>query len=226
MEKNRILIAFDLDDTLYKEIEFVKSAYHYISNHLSNKYGIAHSESYSTLLNAFNNSDNPFDTLLSNYPIITESAFELVELYRYHQPNIRLEPETQQLLELLKANGYTLAIITDGRSRTQRNKITALELDNYIENQNIIISEEIGSDKTNIRNFLHLSNSYITHYYIGDNPCKDFLHPNTLNWHTIMLRDTGENIHTQQTELPLSYSPQYIIDTLAELATILETNNS
>ncbi|MFI3239801.1 MAG: HAD hydrolase-like protein [Bacteroidales bacterium] len=225
MESNKILIAFDLDDTLYKEIEFVKSAYRHISNYINNSYGINIQESFNILYNAYKSNKNPFDTLLDSHPIITESAMDLVELYRYHTPTITLDHETTQLLEQLNTAGYTLAIITDGRSRTQRNKISALELLSYIDNENIIISEEIGSDKTNIRNFLYFNDSYTTLYYVGDNPRKDFLNPNTLNWHTIMLRDSGENIHTQEIQLSENHHAEYLIDTIAEVATIIETNN-
>ena len=37
MINNNTHIVFDLDDTLYKEIDFVKSAYNYINNYI-NKY--------------------------------------------------------------------------------------------------------------------------------------------------------------------------------------------
>ena len=33
-------VVFDLDDTLYKEIDFVKSAYQYINGYLKNKYAL------------------------------------------------------------------------------------------------------------------------------------------------------------------------------------------
>ena len=35
MIDNNTHIVFDLDDTLYKEIDFVKSAYIYINNYIS-----------------------------------------------------------------------------------------------------------------------------------------------------------------------------------------------
>ena len=38
-------IVFDLDDTLYKEIDFVKSAYLYINRYIKLRYSIDFSES-------------------------------------------------------------------------------------------------------------------------------------------------------------------------------------
>lgn len=221
MDESEILIAFDLDDTLCKEVEFVRSAYRHISNLLNDKYGIASNDSYATLFDAFRCGENPFDTLLYKYPVITETALELVEIYRYHTPTITLEDSTKELLEHFKTEGYALALITDGRSITQRNKIIALGLDNYFDDENIIISEEFGSEKTDIRNFLYFNDSYTTLYYIGDNPRKDFINPNILNWRTIMLRNNGENIHSQQIEVTDNHHAQHSINTLSELLNII-----
>ena len=40
MINNKQHIVFDLDDTLYKEIDFVKSAYIYINNYIKIRYNI------------------------------------------------------------------------------------------------------------------------------------------------------------------------------------------
>ena len=39
-----IFVAFDLDDTLYKEIDFVKSAHNHIAHILSKKYENYHND--------------------------------------------------------------------------------------------------------------------------------------------------------------------------------------
>lgn len=53
------VVVFDLDDTLYKEIDFLRSAYHELSIVLESKYALSNVysllwESYSQGLNAFN----------------------------------------------------------------------------------------------------------------------------------------------------------------------------
>ena len=53
------------------------------------------------------------------------------------------------MLEHMQAMGIPMFIITDGRSFTQRNKIRALGLYDFIPWNNIFISEEMGCEKTN-----------------------------------------------------------------------------
>jgi putative hydrolase of the HAD superfamily len=47
-------------------------------------------------------------------------------------------------LKQLKANGYKLGLITDGRSISKRKKIKALNIEKYFEY--ILISEEFGTE--------------------------------------------------------------------------------
>ena len=45
MINNNSHIVFDLDDTLYKEIDFVKSAYIYINSYINSRYNLDLSKS-------------------------------------------------------------------------------------------------------------------------------------------------------------------------------------
>lgn len=54
-----IFVAFDLDDTLYKEIDFVKSAHNHIADILSKKYENYHND----ILTIFVENKSPFDPL-------------------------------------------------------------------------------------------------------------------------------------------------------------------
>ena len=58
--------------------------------------------------------------------------------------------------------------------------------------------------------------------YIGDNPKKDFVAPNQLNWVTVGLRDDGRNIHPQhQDGLLDDYLPMHWINCITELEGVL-----
>ena len=52
-------VAFDLDDTLYKEIDFVKSAHNHIAHILSKKYEQSHND----IVTILDKNRNPFDLL-------------------------------------------------------------------------------------------------------------------------------------------------------------------
>lgn len=51
----------------------------------------------------------------------------------------------------LKQKGYKLGLITDGFSITQGNKLKALDIENLFDI--IVISEEFGSKKPDLRNY-------------------------------------------------------------------------
>ena len=91
------------------------------------------------------------------------------------------------------------------------NKIRALGLDQYFDDDMIVISESFGSEKPceeNNRYFMKKFPECSDFTYVGDNPKKDFLASNSLCWKTICLFDDGLNIHKQDFSLPKDYLPQ------------------
>ncbi len=187
------VVCFDLDDTLYKEIDFVKSGFRQI----------AESEKCpDLLLKMMEWRDKGEDVFFNlNKAIGKEtSKSEYLKIYRYHIPKITLSEGVEDTLNELKGREVILGLITDGRSETQRNKIKALGLERWFKNDNIIISEEFGSEKTDERNFSFFMKKYpeANFVYIGDNPKKDFVVPNSLGWKTVMIEDDGRNVHKQE----------------------------
>lgn len=213
-------IAFDLDDTLYKEIDFVKSAYMHIAKHFT---GLAYPyDCYRTLLDAYLNKEDAFaklnDFLQINYPVK-----RYLELYRFHYPDISLLPGTAETLDFLRQKGWQLGLITDGRSITQRNKILALDIEKYFDSDNTRISDETGYIKLSSHNFRYFMNRYPDckeFVYVGDNTEKDFIWPKQLGWTTIGIRDNGQNIHPQTKRSSL-YEPEIWIDDITSLKTLL-----
>ena len=205
------IVCFDLDDTLYKEIDFLKSAYHEIAT------SVGHPELLPHMLQWYKDGDNVFQKL-NQYLNKETPISEYLKMYRNHYPTISLSDGVEDVLNELKYRETILGIITDGRSISQRNKIKTLGLERWIEEKDIIISEEFGSDKTNERNFRHFVELYTggSFTYVGDNPQKDFVVPNRLGWQTVMLKDDGRNIH-QQGNVPNEFRPQTVICDFREL---------
>jgi len=208
-------VVFDLDDTLYKEIDFVKSAYQYINGYLKNKYAL---DLGKYIDDCVYQRQNFFDIIKENLKHSKDLTDEkYLELYRFHFPEISLDDGAKGLIEELKNKGIDFSIITDGRSISQRNKINALGLTNDC--SNIIISEETGFEKPHFNNFKILNRIYTNKklIYIADNTSKDFLAPNILKWDTICLLDNGQNIHKQNFDLEFNYLPKLKITNLKEL---------
>ena len=209
------VICFDLDDTLYKEIDFVSSAYREIAS------WCGHPEFSNQMMEWFHQGKNVFMELNHALGLSIEMA-DYLRVYRNHYPSIRLEEDVIQALDSISKEGVVLGLITDGRSISQRNKINALGLDKWFADSNIIISEEFGSEKTNKRNFVFFMDKYPSadYSYVGDNPRKDFLVPNQLGWRTIMLEDDGRNIHRSQLEEIVSI-PEFVSPSIKDLASVL-----
>ena len=211
----RQVLVFDLDDTLYKEIDFLKSAYWQIANRPGVE-GDAKNV-FCEMMSAYYRHDNVFQCFISNF-CPHETVAHLLDIYRNHQPHISLSSDTAETLERLSSVA-TLAIITDGRSVTQRNKIAALRLNRFFPDADILISEETRYEKPSKQPFRMLMDRYphSSYSYIGDNTSKDFIAPNKLGWDTICLKDNGQNIHPQDFGLPIIFRPQRIVDSLSEL---------
>lgn len=222
------VVVFDLDDTLYKECDFVASAYKAINKYMSDNYHIMSNECFETMQNAFINKANPFDALYemlgSLYCEIEVDLDTLLKIYRFHKPDIKLEDATRNVLTELQLKGYRMGIITDGRSLSQRNKINALGINQFFSPKDILISEETGFDKSSIKPFTHFVHRYPNakgFFYIGDNPAKDFYFPNMLGWTTICLNDDGRNIHSQIGVFSNEQISSCNVDRLNDILTLL-----
>lgn len=210
-------IVFDLDDTLYKEIEFVKSAYRFISARIGTS-SPQQNVIYKCLIDSYSSGRNPFEDL-NNYLDLHIPIARYLTWYRNHIPDITLSEGCLKLLDELNSNGWVIGIISDGRSISQRNKIKALGLESYISDNDIIISEEFGSEKpseSNYRYFMMRHPQCEVFLYIGDNVKKDFIAPNKLGWLTVGIKDNGENIHKYPAS-PKEYQPQIWLSNINEL---------
>ena len=218
-------IIFDLDDTLSKEVLYLKSAYLEIANYIASKAQLDASQVYSKLFQWYQDGENAFDNAIRTFQLnfLSIEKKDFLDLYRNHKPVIRLKEEVIEILNYCKENKFSLGLLTDGRSVQQRNKIKALNLESYF--QEIVISEEFGSEKPDEKNFKHFESKFGkgSYYYIGDNISKDFITPNKLGWISVCLLDQGENIHKQNFELAKAYLPKITISHIAELRSIFSS---
>lgn len=214
VDKNTVVV-FDLDDTLYNELDYLKSAYQAIALFLEPG---DWKHLYSKMFSLYRCKINVFEFVANTYNIKTSS---LVEMYRNHHPEIQLFDGVLEVFDAIKSKHGKIAVITDGRSHTQRAKLKSLGILDYLDE--IVISEEIGSEKPSLENFKAIENllSGTTYYYIADNLKKDFIAPNALGWKSIALVDNGMNIHFESHKyFDAQYLSRDIILNFSELAII------
>lgn len=188
-------LIFDLDETLYNEYEYKISGLKKVDEYIFYN-NLAYKNCF--LFNAIE--------LLSKkgqlYPYIITDVLKkikiydnkiekyLIELFCNHFPNISLYNDFIEILPTLKK--YKLALITDGSSLCQWNKINALGLQNIMDY--IIVTNDYGSDwhKPSIKPFksvldkFKVSSSEVIN--IGDNPNKDFQGANALGISSLRIK--------------------------------------
>ncbi len=223
----------DLDDTLYKEIDFVHSAFCHIDRLLVADYGFPAGEARRIMLEALAENKNSFDVLDAHLKAagvnIPNAINWMVDEYRYHIPQIYLSDDAYDFLKSLDELDIEMFIITDGRSVTQRNKIRALGLDEFIPPENVFISEEVGEEKINITSFSRIMKRFddvgllgeARFVFVGDNPGKDFVVGNAFGFPTVMLLDDGSNVHSQTVRVPRGYKPRFRVETLSEIIELM-----
>lgn len=214
--KNTVLVL-DLDDTLYKEADYVLSGI----NHIAELLKKTTQQDIKEKLFSFHQ-NNPKDDFLELAcqltALPTSSKESLLWAYRTHYPSISLDDETKQWLKWCKKEYHALVILTDGRAITQRLKISALGLSDIP----AYISEEWNSEKPNPKRFLAIQEKWgdKNYIYIGDNIKKDFIAPQKLNWITIGLKNDGHNIHSQD-NTSATYQPEYWVNCLTETNSLI-----
>lgn len=191
----RSLVAFDLDDTLAPEVLFITSGAYHVSGWIHSLFPVIPPQ---RIVNAVElavasrlNHYSAVERLLAEYGLLGKTDMgAVVREFRHHIPDpdiYRMAPSMRKILEKIRDKDVRIAMITDGRSITQRHKIRALGLERYISREDIFISEETGHDKSHPESFMRLMAMHPEaedFHYVGDNPPKDFLHPSRLGWHT------------------------------------------
>ncbi|MCC8150496.1 MAG: HAD family hydrolase [Lachnospiraceae bacterium] len=183
-------VVFDLDDTLYGEKDYVRSGCHAVAGIL-----LQVEDCEEKLWTAFEKGKSAFDEVLKNEGIYTDELKQkCLQTYRFQKPDIHLYDGVANMLVKMRATGYKLGIITDGRLEGQRAKIEALGLEEYVDH--IIITDELGGvefRKPNDTAFRMMKEKLDVKFsemcYVGDNIKKDFVAPEKLGMQCIWFRN-------------------------------------
>ncbi|MEZ9511775.1 HAD family hydrolase [Vibrio breoganii] len=209
-------VVFDLDDTLYQEVDYQTSGYNSIIELCNSLYGI---NVDATVNQAIKAKADVLEAITKELGLPNSVKESLLWQYRLHSPQISLLESIKVKLDFIKKNAKHVAILTDGREFSQRQKLAGLGLTNWP----VFISESWGETKPGEKRFKHIMQAMPAKnfVYIGDNIKKDFITPNKLGWLTVGVRDSGRNIYSQNIAVEQSFLPKYWINTLQDLNDIL-----
>lgn len=183
------VIVFDLDDTLYEEIDFVKSGFDKVSKFLFKNYHISKDECYQNMINELGKGRGKiFDNTLKKYNIFTQKLLrQCISIYRLHKPKICLFDDAEKCLK--QFNTFPMYIVTDGNKIVQKNKLQALKLEKIVKFSFITSNYGLKNSKPSTYCFLKICKLENTSpeniVYIGDDPSKDFVEIKKIGFKTI-----------------------------------------
>lgn len=199
-----LLIAFDLDDTLIAEQDYILAAFTEIAGQ-----GLCDFSSIKDYTNAYSAIEEQ---------IPEENREKAISIYRSGEFCIKPVAGVEEVLSVLKEQGAKLALITDGWSQRQRAKLSRSGLSDFFEY--IYISEENDNQQKltgkpfNIINGLYPDCEKI---YVGDNPAKDFIKAKEAGWKTIMIRNP-EILYVHPETIPgRSHAPDLKLSSIKQL---------
>lgn len=195
MQKTKSII-FDLDDTLYPQLEYTRQCLHATVNYISDisgenkevikvkldeileKNGIEYKFIFNDLFKEIN-----FDG--------TPHLKEILELFWSCKPEITTFDNVLDVLTLLEKH-YRLAILTDGHVHIQEQKINTLGIKDFFEY--VLVTDSLGVEyrkpsEVGYKKLLEDMNIKPQEcIYVGNDPRKDFLACKELEIKTVRIR--------------------------------------
>jgi putative hydrolase of the HAD superfamily len=213
-----MILAFDLDDTLYEEITYVKSGFKAVSHLLYKQYKIPIEASYSFMEEYLyvHGRNKVFDALLAKFQLFNKKNVEkCVYFYHLHKPLLKLDPAAKSCIQRFK--NISKYVVTDGNKIVQGNKIVALGLDDLMSFCFITHHYGIRHAKPSPYCFQkickreNVDSSEVI--FIGDNPHKDFIGIKPLGFKTVrILKGAYKNL-----KLDKKYEAHTTVDSLDEI---------
>lgn len=212
-----MILVFDLDDTLYQELFYVKSGFRAVAKFMARQLGLAEQTIYKKLLKYLKlGRGKIFDNTLKEFDCCTKSLVKkCLAVYRSHKPRIVLAKEAKKCLARFRR--WPLYIVTDGNKIVQNNKIKALGLAKQVKKVFITRRYGIKNEKPSPHCFLKISQLEKTGpeniVYIADDPTKDFIALKPLGFKTVrVLKGNHKN-----KKLPRAFEAQLKINSLDAL---------
>jgi putative hydrolase of the HAD superfamily len=221
-------VVFDLDDTLYDEIDYCKSGYRAVAEFAVKLPKAPSAECiYDALWEQFTlgNRKKTFDVALDKLGINYDEKLieELINVYRSHIPILTLPQESLGVLCELRTK-YTLALITDGFLPAQKLKVKSLGIEKFF--KCIVYTEQLGREfwkpsPAGFEKIIEILNEKPENTaYIADNEKKDFIAPNKLGFFTIQLIRPAR-LHTKVSSEPDGHA-QHVIHIISQLPALLD----
>lgn len=218
-----MILIFDLDDTLYRELEFVEGGFRSVATFLEDELGLDAARTFGRLnkLLSEHGRGKTFDTFLLEEGIFSKRTLaKCIASYRYGPRTLSLSRADKRLLGELKEK-TKMYVVTDGNKNVQKQKADLLGLGEYFER--VLTTHSFGLDKAkpSIHCFLKIAEwekvPVSELLYVGDNPHKDFIGLKSAGGKTVrLLRGPYQSVVAKK-----GYEADYTISSLHQVPKII-----
>lgn len=230
-----INLIFDVDDTIYNQLEPFENAVNKVFNNHKDIDSLDLFKSHRKY------SDELFDLTESGAlsledmrvyritkafydfgkNITVKEAKDFQKEYEANQEKITISDGIREVLNFGKENNIKMGIITNGPTKHQGNKVNNLGLNKWISNKDIFISESEGVAKPDVQIFKlveHKMNLETDNtYYIGDSINNDIVGAKSAGWKMIWINRRGVDIPEN-----LGFYPDYIVNDDSKLIDLIK----
>lgn len=226
-------IFFDMDDTLYDQIEPFKKAYDEI---FGDRFDVdiyelfeARSVRGDEVFELAQSGKMPMDEMHIyriqkafedlGYAVTDEESLAYQRLYAENQGKISMTDTIKEMLEMCRARGVRIGMISNGPSGHQWKKVNALDADAWIPKENIVISGDCGVAKPEEGIFRFAERQLGVQakdcVLVGDNYQNDIAGAKRAGWKAVWLNKRGQSAAGE-------YVPDYEVRSEAELLAWVE----
>jgi putative hydrolase of the HAD superfamily len=218
-----VIVAFDLDDTLYPEETFVRSGFRAVAHALHERWGVSEREAFDAMWDSLERRGRgtQFDDVVASLGLRgRQPVAELVKIYRHHTPSISLPAASKAALEALRPR--PLYVVTDGHKVVQQHKIDALGIAPLLRHAYITHRYGVRNRKPSVHVFELMMRRERCRaediVYVGDDPAKDFVGLRPLGVRTIRVR-TGRH---SEVAVPAAEDAERSVAGIAEVPAAVE----
>ena len=185
-----LVVAFDLDDTLYRELDYVRSGFRAVARTLEARWGLDAGRVFERLWEILEEQGRGkvFDTLLEELGLSGQASVRgLVRAYRQHAPEIQLPALSRAVLDALADR--PLYLVSDGHKGVQERKLQALDIRGRFRRCYLTHRHGVARAKPSPWAFEQIARregrppSQVV--YVGDDPRKDFVGIRPLGFRSI-----------------------------------------
>lgn len=185
------LVYFDIDNTLYDQLTYVRQVARAIAKHFGKK------RYYADIMRLWKKRGprypRLFDEFLMSANLYSRKNVRTCVRIYHAPPRLRLSlyKDSGPAFRKLSENGIPLGIITDGYAPMQRRKMRALGISRHVPREHIHCTHAYGTSKTDPAFWKKIRQTALRDaamWYIGDDPAVDFKTSKRAGFITVRLR--------------------------------------